>query len=139
MVAYIIAMVKVILGRCHHPVKFREEYLCHACFIQGAQFLRVAGNQELYQFCLYPLLADIGKVPCKGRDYFFGAPFYGKAKLRGKTDSPHQAQGILRKTLYGVAHTLDFLVFQVPGSAKRVHQAFFVIVCHSVDGKVPAF
>ena len=64
---------------------------------------------------------------------------YGKTQLCRKTDGPHDAQGILRKTFIGIAHAPYDSFFQILPAAKGVHQAFLFIIGHGINGKIPSF
>ena len=64
--------------------------------------------------------------------------FYGIPQLGGKANRPHHTQRVFLKTLLGLTHTPDKLPFHILQPAKGIHQPRPVVICHSINGKIPA-
>ena len=132
------AVMRVTLGRLHAAVEFRENNGGDARFPRCAQIVRVRGPGQLHQLGTDPFRADPRELPGKGAH---GTPclrLHGKIQLRGKTDRPQDAQGILRKACPGISHGADHAMLQILYAAEQVDHAVLIAAGHGVDGKIPA-
>ena len=132
-----VAVMGMILGRLHHPVKFRKDYLCDTTVIGQPQYLRMGRTQQLHQFCLDPLFADLLQGRGQSADGFCRVLLDPIAKLGREPDGPQDTQGILTEPLPRISHTADPASLDICQAPKAVHQALMSVVGHGVDGQVP--
>ena len=71
------------------------------------------GHQQFSQFHLNPLRTDLLQGRCQRPDCRLGVFVDLVAQLCGKSDRPHDAQGIFSESFLWVAHTADQLRLNV--------------------------
>ena len=139
MLSYVVTVVGIILLRFHTSVKLGQNNFCNARLPGSPQLFRVGGHRQLCQLHGNPLRADKPQPLRKLTDCRRSLFFYFISQLGGKTHRPHHAQGVLRKTLSGVAHASDYLIFNILKTAELIHKPRLFIVGHGVDCEVSPF
>ncbi len=131
-----VTVVRIVLRRLHHHVKFREKNGGKPCPEGSEKLFRVICHEKLYQLRLNPLRANFGET-CRALFHRRNGRFlHGKPELRGKADSPQHPERIFRKTLPRVSDTADQAALQVPDPAVDIHKPSLIIVRHRVNCKI---
>ena len=132
-------MMRVMLFRLHHGAKLRQDHCGDSGVIDVLHFLRMIRCHQFYQFHLDPLRTDLFQISAHVTDGLFCPLLNGKTKLCCKTDCTEHTQCILRKTFCRFSHASDPLCVQICNAVKGIHQTGLIVVCHCIDGKIPAF
>ena len=129
-------MVWMILRCLHTGIKFRKYYAGKSQLICSTHHLRMWRYQHFYQFCLNPFRTDVLQILCQFTGSLCGLLFNRKTKLRRKTHSPENSQGIFFKPLCCHTYAADHTVCQVFYAPKQINHSTAVIICHGIDGKI---
>ena len=139
MLAHGETVVGIVLLGVHHGIKFRQDHRRDVQLPGSPQRVRMGRQQQLHQLRLDPLRTDLAQVACQQPHRLSRLFLNGKSQLGRKAHRPQHPQGILAKPLLRVTHAADDALLQILIAAEAVLQSGFLIVCHGIDGKIPAF
>ena len=137
-IRHIIFMVRRILHDTDHSIPFRKNDLCDPEHISILDPLRVGRYKKLHQFSPDPLRTDVFQRRRQFSHRCCRILLDREIKLRRESDRPQDAERVFRKPLLRISHAADPVPVQILHPAKHIHQPDFIIICHRIDGKVPA-
>ena len=107
MARHIVLVVRGILLYPHHGVPLRQDHFGDSQLVCVLNSLRMGGNEQLHQFCLNPLRADLLQGRCKFSHRLRSLLLNREIKLGGKAHCTQNSQSVLRKSLLRITHTAD--------------------------------
>ena len=138
MLAHRIPMMPVVLWRLHHNRKFRKHHIRDLQFIKLPHHFRMRGYKKFDQFHTNPFCTDLGKCGSQSLDCLFCRFLDLAVQLCCETHGAHHTKSIFLKPLHWISHAPQDMSFQIFCPVELIHQPGFIIVSHSIKGKISA-